>query len=134
MMYVLMMLRCYQSSPGDRNQHQKFQISLKVEAFQASIKTTKIRDRRGSVDGERERESESVLKDTRTSPQSHMVVEMVLYGCVCLSVPFRIFTGKARRQAVCNNIPPILCSISLLFFFFVLVTIAILEIRLQMSL
>lgn len=51
------------------------------------------------------------MRDTaRTSPRSHMVVEKVLYGCVCLSVQFRIFTGKRCRPAVCNNRSPSLPS------------------------
>lgn len=35
-----------------------------------------------------------------------MVAEEILNGCVCLSAPFRNFTGKRRRQGVCNNISP----------------------------
>ena len=62
---------------------------------------------------EEEEEGGVFVRDTaRTSPWSHMVVEKVLYGCVCLSVQFRIFTGKRCRPAVCNNRSP-----SLLFYY-----------------
>lgn len=103
-------------------------ISLKVLVFRecfsstsqppANFKSTEtwetMAERGEERGGERER---SVLRDTtRTSPRSHMVVEMVLYGCVCLPVPFKIFTGKCLRPAVCNNITPPLCFPLLLFF------------------
>lgn len=44
----------------------------------------------------------------RTSPWSHVVVEKVLYACVCLSVPLRIFTRRRRGPAICSNIPYLL--------------------------
>lgn len=44
----------------------------------------------------------------RTSPPSHVVVEKVLYGFVCLSVPLKIFTRRRRRPAICSNIPYLL--------------------------
>lgn len=79
----------------------EIQISLKVLVFRGEVSNTtqppanfkkpwNERDRRGvcwwgvmkrQKEGERGREC--VLRDTaRTSPRSHMVVEMVLYGCL----------------------------------------------------
>ncbi len=106
----------------------EMQISLKVLVFReefssstlppANFKSTEMRETGGGLvvgrGMKRQREGEKggvFVRDTaRTSPRSHMVVEMVLYGCVCLSVPFRIFTGKRRGPAVCNNISPSLPS------------------------
>lgn len=62
----------------------------------------------------------------RTSPWSHVVVEKVLYGCVCLSVPLRIFTRRRRGPAICSNIPYLLFYYpltSLTFFFFFAVAV-----------
>lgn len=97
----------------------EIQISLKVPVFKKEFSTSKLqkhwnerdRGRRGRREEWRDREREGreghfVRDIARTSPRSHMVVEKVLYGCVCLSVPFRIFTGKRRRPSVCNNISP----------------------------
>lgn len=67
------------------------------------------REERGDREGERGGGGLCEGHGKDISP-SHMVVEMVLYGCVCLSVPFRIFTGKCRGPAVCNNISPSLRS------------------------
>lgn len=115
-------------------------ISLKVLVFRecfsstsqppANFKSTEtwetMAERGEERGGERER---SVLRDTtRTSPRSHMVVEMVLYGCVFLPVPFKIFTGKCLRPAVCNNITPPLCFPLLLFFCGFFVSAAVLKI------
>lgn len=141
----------------------EIQISLKALAFgeefssptlpPANFKSTEMRETGWGLVVERgmkrQREGERrggggrfFVRDTaRTSPRSHMVVEMVLYGCVCLSVPFRIFTGKRRRPAVCNNISPSLPSffslpstISLSLCFCLFVSAAILEICSRLSL
>lgn len=70
-------------------------------------------ERKAGKRGERERERGGGVGSggcfegrSKDISRSHMVVEMVLYGCVCLSVPFRIFTGKCRRPSVCNNMTP----------------------------
>lgn len=156
-----MMLRCYQRGPGDRRHHRRSRLawrrwrsernSAAPRCHQQTSKAPKW-ERQDGVwlwreewrDRERERDGGGrfFVRDTaRTSPRSHMVVEMVLYGCVCLSVPFRIFTGKRRRPAVCNNISPSLPSffslpstISLSLCFCLFVSAAILEICSRLSL
>lgn len=106
-----MMPRRYQRGPGDRCQFEAAGVQRGIQ--QHNTATSQLQkhpnegDRRGSGCGGRYEETGGFVRDTaRTSPRSHMVVEMVLYGCVCLSVPFRIFTGKRRRPVVCNNISP----------------------------
>lgn len=49
------------------------------------------------------REEYFVRDAARTSPRSHVVVEKVLYACICLSVPLRIFTRRRRGPAICRN-------------------------------
>lgn len=128
---MLMTRRCYQSSPGDRRRHRRSRLAwrwrrsernfMRAALPPANFKSTENeRGRRGVLlwrqewrDAEREeggRRGVFVRDTARTSPRSHMVVEKVLYGCVCLSVQFRIFTGKRCRPAVCNNRSPSLPS------------------------
>lgn len=128
---MLMTRRCYQRSPGDRRRHRRSRLAwrwrrsernfMRAALPPANFKSTENeRGRRGVLlwrqewrDAEREERGRRgvFVRDTaRTSPRSHMVVEKVLYGCVCLSVQFRIFTGKRCRPAVCNNRSPSLPS------------------------
>lgn len=110
---MLMMLRRYQRGPGDRCHHQRSRLAGRCRRSDRKFsgialppaklqKATEMTETGGGVwfwrgGMKRHRGGERVfVRDTaRTSPRSQ--VEMVLYGCVCLSVLFRVFTGEAPQ-------------------------------------
>lgn len=122
---MLMMLRRYQRGPGDRCHHQRSRLAGRCRRSDRKFsgialppaklqKATEMRETGGGglvLEGRHEetqrgRERVFVRDTARTSPRSQ--VEMLLYGCVCLSVLFRVFyreAPQARPSVIIISLP-----------------------------